>query len=80
MSRIRFKDWSIPHPHDEGLIEAMYAARYSPESLTRGQLLLILEAADAYRHLAGHPATTESIVSQLRQVRSAVRATGSEKP
>jgi hypothetical protein len=68
-----FDDWSITDPHDSELSDAMWTARHNQENLERNQLWKILRAAEDYCHFAGHPATTKSIIKQLRQVRRAVR-------
>lgn len=71
--RYFFEDWSTPDPHDQALNEAMHTARYNLAALTQTQAYLILAAAEAYQHFAGHPARTEDILHQLRRVRRAVR-------
>jgi hypothetical protein len=68
-----FGDWSSPNPHDEDLHEAIHCARYNLENLTQIQMYRILQAAESYCHFAGHPGTTESIVKQLRELRTAVK-------
>ena len=72
--RYRFRDWSMPDPHSGELVEAMYAARYRIDALTQGEAYEILAAAGAYIHLAAHPAGTESVVVQLRELRRAIKA------
>lgn len=73
-SRLVFEDWAMPDPNNESLIEALHALRWFPEEMTAGQRYLVGAAADAYLHLAAHPAPTKSVVAQLRQLRRAVRA------
>lgn len=69
-----FKDWTVIDPNSDRLHEAMHTARYAKDALSQSDLYDILAAAEAYIHFAAHPATTESIVTQLRQLRRVVRA------
>lgn len=62
-------------PEDEKLHEAMHTARYDLKRLTQDQAYRILSAAEAYVHLAAHPAGNKLIIDQLRRVRKAVRET-----
>jgi hypothetical protein len=73
--RLFFEDWMMIDPEYEPLGEAMHAARYDLEHLTQEQAYLILDAAEAYVHLAAHPAGNKLIIDQLRRVRKAVRET-----
>jgi len=68
-----FGDWSMPDPHEHKLAKAMWKARYCLDKLTQDEAYKILCAAESYCHLAGHPASTESIIKQLRAIRRAVR-------
>jgi hypothetical protein len=70
--RYRFGEWSLPDPHDHALHDALHDARYDLAHLSQGQAYRILAAAEAYVHLAGHPAGTEAMVRQLRAIRQAV--------
>lgn len=70
---ICFEDWSMPDPEYEPLADALHTARYALGSLTQEQAYLILGCAEAYLHLVTHPAGTESVVKQLREVRRALR-------
>lgn len=73
MSRIRIEDWSMPDPDDPELDGAMHRARYELSRLTQADAFRILACAEAYLHFAAHPATTESIVLQLRKLRRVLR-------
>lgn len=68
-TRLVFADWSAPDPYSEELDAALHAARYSPGALTDTQRHLILSAAEAYLHFAGHPAPNRSILRQLADLR-----------
>lgn len=70
--RFVFEDWSIPDPDDEALADALHRLAHGAR-LSGPDGWIILAAAEAYLHLAGHPAPTANIVAQLRQVRAAVR-------
>lgn len=66
----RNESYSMPDP--DALPEAMWRMRYS-KSPTRADILLVLSAAEAYRHFATHPATNATIIRQLRELRAAVK-------
>ncbi len=68
-----FEDWHMPDPDDTQLQKALWTARYKRSSLTQLDAYRILNAAESYCHLAGHPASTKSIIAQLRKLRTAVR-------
>lgn len=65
--------YSFPDPEHESLSEAMYRMRYAPEHVTASDRHTVLAAAEAYCHLAAHPANTADVVAQLRDVRREVR-------
>lgn len=65
--------YTMPDPRDASLVVAKWTARYLPGKLTRLQVALLLASADAYWHLAAHPAGTESVIKQLRELRRAVK-------
>ena len=69
----------MPNPLDEDLSDALWTARYNRESVTKTQLHKILAAAESYIHFTWHPASTERIIKQLRQVRKAVRGISKER-
>lgn len=64
--------WSIADPCSPALDGAMHQMRYTPEWVTRDDLWLVLEAAEAYRRLATYPLAGVA-ARQLRDVRRAVR-------
>jgi len=66
-----FKDWRMPNPLDKRLIEAMWRMRYASPS--RDDCFRVLSAAEAYCHLASHPASNKLILKQLRELRAAVK-------
>ena len=68
-----FEDWGAPNPDDPGLGEALHTARYDLANLTQTQAYRICEAAEAYRHFAGHVAPNRLIVPQLQKLRARVR-------
>lgn len=78
--RYYFTDWSMADPEDASLEAAMHKARYDLANLTQEEAYRILAAAEAYVHLASHPADNRSILDQLRAVRSAVRAMRRKSP
>jgi hypothetical protein len=65
--------YQMPDPCSDNLMRAMHLARYYPEQLTDTDRYKILAAAEAYVHLAAHPAPTYKIIKQLRDLRTAVR-------
>lgn len=69
----RFEDWIAPDPDDDKLGAALHTARYALASLTQADAYRILAAAEAYIHFAGHPASTKSIVAQLRKLRARIQ-------
>src|SRR5690242_19932603 len=71
--RLFFGDWSMSDPDYEPLRESMYTARYALHRLTQADAYRILAAAEAYLHLAAHPAPTHMLIAQLRAVRKVVR-------
>ena len=71
--RLCFGEWSVTNPYYEPLHEALHCARYQLDMLTQSQAYLICSAAEDYLHFVAHPATTKSIVAQLRKVRAAVK-------
>jgi len=73
MTWLKFAGWSAPDPDDPGLSEAVDRARYTPDRVTRGDLLRLVDAADAYRYLAGRGGTCDGAVSAIRTLRRAVR-------
>ena len=68
-----FEDWQAPNPDDKKLHDAMHQARYGLKHLTQDQASRILEAAEAYCHFAGHPASDRLILDQLKLLRAATR-------
>lgn len=68
-----FDDWQMPNPYDLALKDALHTARYNHEALTKAEALRVCQAAEAYIHFASHPATTASIVAQLRKLRRFLR-------
>lgn len=72
MRRIRLDDGSTwPDPLDQEAAEARHCARYNLATLTQLQAYDILAYAEAYLHLASHPAGTESCIATLRKLRRA---------
>jgi len=71
---LRFKDWTMPNPIHPSMCAALRNARYDKAGLSDSDIWLLLSAAESYIHFAAHPATTESIIRQLRQLRRAVRS------
>lgn len=70
MKRIRLDGGATwPDPLDQEAAEAMHCARYNLAGLTQLQAYDILAYAEAYLHLASHPAGTESCVATLRKIR-----------
>jgi hypothetical protein len=43
------------------------------EDLTQSQAYLICSAAEDYLHLVAHPASTKSIIDQLRKIRTEIK-------
>jgi hypothetical protein len=64
--RIRFGEWSMTNPNYEPLHDALHNARYNLKNLTQSQAYLICSAAEDYLHLVAHPASTKSIIDQLK--------------
>jgi hypothetical protein len=73
-SVFRIDDWSMINPNYKPLVNALWTARYDLKRLTQDEAYLICQAAEDYCHLASHPASTKSIIKQLRKVRQAVKA------
>ena len=74
--RLRFGDWSMTNPNYEPLHKALWIARYSLKNLTQTQAYLLCAAVEDYLHLVAHPATTKSIIEQLKKIRTAVQGKG----
>lgn len=68
------ESYSFPDPTDERRAEAIWKARHAVSTLTRDDGFALAEMAEAYWHLLVHPAGTESVVKQLREVRRCLRA------
>ncbi len=79
MKQLRLTGCVWPNPHDEDAHEAMHTARYNLAALTQVQAYDILSYAEAYLHLATHPAGTESCVKTLREVRRLARPVGERR-
>jgi hypothetical protein len=63
----------MPDPLDERRREALWTARYNLKHLDQTQAYFLCEMAEAYMHFATHPAKTESVIKQLRELRRAIR-------
>jgi hypothetical protein len=75
---IRFEDWSMSDPDDNILSEALWKAIHNKVALSEIDMNRICRAASDFVHLAGHPATNKSIITQLRKLRKAVKHFRSE--
>jgi len=68
--RLQLPDGSTwPEPDCPALAESMWKARWNMRALTQDDCYRILAVAEAYQHLAAHPAGTESVVAKLRSLR-----------
>jgi len=65
--------WSITDPESEALHEAAHAARYSPEHITKYQLLLLASAVSDYHYLATG-ATWFSLKTAVDKLKDIIRA------
>jgi hypothetical protein len=65
--------YAFPDPTTEEVDGAMHTARYDLAHLTQAQAYLLCDIACAYDHLLTHPAGTEAVVRQLREVRREIR-------
>lgn len=83
--RIYFDDWSISDPdalcrdEDDAILGRAQVACHpfhgpSPErvTLSRDDVIALMDAAKAYHHLTTHPAGTEAMIQQLRAIRRVV--------
>ena len=62
--------YSFLDPTAEDFAEAAHTARYGAP--TRAQLYLLAECAESLSHILTHPAGTESVVKQVRELRRAI--------
>lgn len=67
----RERAYSCPDPTAESYREAAWQARYGQP--TRTQLYTLASAAEALDHFLTHPAGTEHVVRQIRELRRAIR-------
>ena len=65
--------YSFPDPTTERFARATRLARYYPDNLTRDDGFQLAEVAESYHHLLNHPAGTESVIRQLRELRAELR-------
>lgn len=64
--------YSMPDPTDESLTEALHQLRYNLTAATQADAYRVLAAAEAFCHLATHPAGSNSMVRKLREIRRVV--------
>jgi len=70
---IWFENWSMSDPDDHTLNEALWTANHNRQALTKIDMNRICRAASDFVHLAGHPTTNKSVITQLRKLRKAVK-------
>jgi hypothetical protein len=77
MCRIRWiqdgQELSTPDPNSNRCQEAMHAARYKREPLSKDERYALAEMAEAFSLLVAHPAGTEAMIRKLRLIRRALR-------
>lgn len=73
------KRYSFPDPDSEKLHDAAHAARYAPETLTKGQAMWLAEIASAYFSLTTYELGQEHCVAKLRDIWRARRAVKSAR-
>lgn len=65
--------WSMTDPRTPGPSEAIETVLCNPSAVTPHQINLLRSIFEAYDHLLHHPAGTEVVVKQLRQMRAALK-------
>ena len=66
------RSYSMPDPRDRALDDSMYALRHNPDP-NRSDVLRVLDAAELYVYFATSRSPTKTIVTQLRELRRAVK-------
>jgi hypothetical protein len=72
--------YSMPYPDDEKLHESIRSLIWNRTTATEADVNRVVACVEAYRHFATHPAPTESLIRQLRELRRAVKARRKARP
>lgn len=65
--------WKIPDPEYQPLRDAMWRCRYTPEDVSRADLFLLAQVAEAYVYLTTSALGIEHAIHKLRAVWRALR-------
>jgi hypothetical protein len=74
-NHLRFDDWGCVDPESDALGDAIDVLLHEPAKLTFGQQHMLHGAVAMFCHFATHPAGTESMVAQLRELRRGLKET-----
>ena len=67
------KSYQFVNPCTGRFANAVHTARYANDKLTKDEGYQLAEAAETLWYILAHPATTESIIKQVREVRRVIK-------